>query len=240
MWTIAQYQATAFFSLRPASATSTGGKTLLTPTPFAIRTALLDAALRTQGLARGQVLFPQLHALQIAVQLPEKIVVNNTFTRILRVKEIKTKASEKESAIAQAMAAGNWPYQRTIAFREYVYFDGPLALAFQGMAPETLLPLLAQVNYLGKRGGFMQLLAAPEKRAELPAGFTLLTQGWGSSFPLGTLQIVDDWGAKLTFDHLDSYSDKAIRTGTQRIFHQIVLPCRPLCSSRGYTLYERF
>ncbi len=240
MWTIAQYQATAFFSLRPASATSTGGKTLLAPTPFAVKTALLDAAIRTQGLAQGQALFPQLQALQIAVQLPERVVVNNTFTRILRIKEIKTKANEKESAIAQAVAAGNWPYQHTIAFREYVYFGGPLGLAFQGMAQGTLLPLLAQVNYLGKRGGFMQLLAAPEEHTALPTGFTLLTQGWESTFPLGTLQIVDDWGAKLTFDHLDSYSDQAIRTGTQRIFHQIVLPCRPIRSSRGYTLYERF
>ncbi len=46
MWLIATYQPTSLFSLRPANATTSGGKTLLTPTPFALKMALLDAAIR--------------------------------------------------------------------------------------------------------------------------------------------------------------------------------------------------
>ncbi|MGC9400652.1 MAG: hypothetical protein ACP5HM_16175, partial [Anaerolineae bacterium] len=237
MWTIAQYQPTAFFSLRASSATSSGGKSLIVPTPYAIKTALMDAAIRTQGLAHGKALFKELKALSIAIQLPEQIVVNNTFTKILRVKEIKTRAAEKESAIDAAMAQQQWPYQSTIAFREYVQFGGPLCLAFEGLSEKVLTPLLTQINYLGKRGGFLQLRRPPATVASLPEGFTLLTDGFGDAFPLGTLQVVDDWGPRMTFDHLNTYSDKSIRTGSHRIFHQIVLPHRPVQSSRNYTLY---
>jgi hypothetical protein len=205
-------------------ATSSGGKTLIVPTPFAVKTALLDAAIRTQGLARGKELFSDLHALEIAVRLPCQVVVNNTFQRILRA--------------ARSPSPGQWPYQRTIGFREYVQFGGPMALAFRDMS-DSIMPLLTQVNYLGKRGGFIQLLSEPEDVEELPASFTLLTKGVNGAFPLGTLQMVDDWGAKLTFEHINIYSDKRITTGKHRVFHHVVLPHRPVRSSRGFTLYER-
>jgi hypothetical protein len=224
MWTIARYQPTAFFSLKPHMATSSGGKTLIVPTPFAVKTALLDAAIRTQGLAQGKALFPDIRMLEIAVQLPRQIVVNNTFNRILRA--------------ARSPSPGQWPYQRTIGFREYVQFGGPLALAFRGLTDE-LTPLLAQVNYLGKRGGFIQLLSAPETIDDLADDFTLLTEGINGAFPLGTLQMVDDWGEKLTFERLNIYSEKRITTGKHRVFHHVVLPHEPVRSSRGFTLYER-
>jgi hypothetical protein len=176
------------------------------------------------------------------VRLPQRIVVNNTFAKILRWKEIKSKASEKEAAIARAVAGRQWPFQKTIAFREYVQFGGPLALAFQGMATKDLTPLLMQVNYLGKRGGFMQLLRRPETTEELPAGFTVLTEGVNGAFLLGVLQMVDDCGESLTFDKANVYDrsrKSQIKVGKDRIFHHIVLPYRSTRSSRGFTLYER-
>jgi hypothetical protein len=242
MWTIAEYQPTAFFSLRPHTSTTSGGKSLIVPTPFAVKMALLDAAIRTEGLARGQALFPAIRDLQIAARLPQRIVVNNTFTRILRLKEVKTRASEKKAAVARAVAEQQWPFQKTIAFREYIQFGGPLALAFQGVAPDDLTPLLVHVNYLGKRGGFMQLLHAPEMAEELPAGFTVLTKGVNGAFPLGVLQMVDDCGKSLTFDKANIYDRSRrsrIKVGEDRIFHHVVLPYRPARSSRGFTLYER-
>ena len=242
MWIVAEYQPTAFFSLRPQTATTSGGKSLIVPTPFAVKMALLDVAIRTQGLSRGRALFPTIRDLQIAIRLPQRIVVNNTFTKILRLKEIKTKASEKELAIARAVAERQWPFQKTIAFREYVQFGGPLTLAFQGMPFEELRPLLVQVNYLGKRGGFMQLLRLPDRTDELPTGFTVLTESANDAFPLGTLQMVDDCGPSLTLDKANVYErDRRaqIRLGQDRIFHHVVLPCRPVRSSRGFTLYQR-
>jgi len=239
MWIIAEYQPTSLFSLRPYTATTSGGKSLIVPTPFAVKMALLDVAIRTQGLDRGRAIFPAIRDLQLAVHLPRWIVVNNSFTKVLRLKEIKTKASEKEAAIARARAERQWPFQKTIAFREYVQFGGPMVLAFQGMPAEALTPLLMQVNYLGKRGGFMQLLRPPATAASLPEGFTVLTEGVNEAFPVGTLQMVDDCGSGLTFERANIYSDQKIRVGEDRIFHHVVLPYRLARSSRGFTLYER-
>ena len=237
MWILAKYQPTTFFSLRPYTATSSGGKSLIVPTPFAVKMALLDVAIRTQGLARGRELFPLIRDLRIAVRLPRYVLVNNTFIRILRKKEIKTKASEKAAGIARAIAARQWPFQRTIGFREYVQFGGPLTLALQGMMNGDLMPLLEQVNYLGKRGGFMQLLHAPQEVEALPDGFTVLTESVNDAFPLGTLQMVDDCGPELTFEQVDVYSSKGMKAGKDRVFRHIVLPHRPMRFSRGFTLY---
>lgn len=224
MWTIARYRPTTFFSLKPHTATSSGGKSLIVPTPFAIKTALLDAAIRTQGLDRGRALFPQLRSMHVAVRLPRRIVVNNTFKRVL--------------GKARSPSPRQWPFQHTIGFREYVQFGGPLSLALKEMA-EDLAPLLAQINYLGKRGGFMQLSSRPENVNELPPSFTVLTRGIDGAFPMGTLQMVDDWGEEMTFERINIYSDKRITAGKHRVFHHVVLPHQPVRSSESYTLYER-
>jgi len=240
MWTIAEYQPTAFFSLRPYTATSSGGKSLIVPTPFAIKMGLLDAAIRTQGMERGQELFPAIRDLRIAVRLPHRIVVNNTFTKIWRLNDSVSKKgkAEKERLIIEAKTERKWPYQSSIGFREYVQFGGPLIFALSGMTHAELMPLLLQCNYLGKRGGFIQLLRPPEEVEELPEGFTLLTESASGTFPLGTLQMVDDCGPGLTFDHVNIYHAKKIKPGKDRVFHHVVLPLRPVRSSRGFTLYE--
>ena len=240
MWVLAEYQPTTLFSLRPATATTSGGKSLIVPTPFAVKMALLDIAIRTQGLEASRALFPSLRGLRIALCLPERIVVNSTFTRILRLKEIKSAASEKPAAIAEAKANAQWPFQRTIAYREYVQFGGSLALAFQGMALEDLSALLLQLNYLGKRGGFMQLQRPPETVTELPTRFVEMTASVSGAFPLGVLQLVDDFGPTMTFEHADIYCEKGIRLGKERVFHHVVLPYQVVRSSRSFTLYEQF
>jgi len=240
MWVFAVYQPTTLFSLRPATATSSGGKSLIVPTPFAIKMALLDVAIRTQGLAAGRAIFPMLRSLQIAVRLPEQVVVNSTFTKILRLKEFKMAASAKPAAIEKAKADHQWPFQKTIAYREYVQFAGPLELAFTGMSVEALAPLLIQINYLGKRGGFLQLHATPTVGDDLPSGFTEITAGVRDTFPLGVLQVLDDFGPQMTFEHADIYDKKRITLGKDRVLHHVVLPYRMVRSSRGFTLYERF
>src|SRR5690349_18263648 len=87
MWTIATYVPVALFSLRSAAATSSGGKTLLCPTPFSLKMALLDALLRTQGQNSGDQWWPIIGNLRLRIRLPERIAVINTFTKIVRPKK---------------------------------------------------------------------------------------------------------------------------------------------------------
>ena len=142
-WLIANYHPVTLFSLKLGEATSTGAKTLLVPTPFAIRTALLDVAIRTQGVAAGPTAFKTIKDLRLAMRPPERVVVTNLFAKVLKPQR-SDKPDRKEAM------------QPTIAFREYVHLEGSLELALAGdeSALTIIEPLLAQVNYFGKRGSF--------------------------------------------------------------------------------------
>jgi len=234
MWLIAEYRPVALFSLKSSLATSTGAKTLLVPTPFAVRTALLDAAIRTRGLTSGEAVFAWLKSLDIALLPPERVVVTNLFVKV-----------QKPSR------DGSRAMQKTIAFREYAYLEGALGLAFEGEPDplDELEGLLRQVNYLGKRGSFFQLHRLPTRRESLPDGYCPLDGAYLSggringrgpkSFSLGVVQILDDWGPGLTFEKVNVYTKAHIVLGKDRVQKIIVLPYRPVRSSRGFTLYER-
>lgn len=237
MWIIAEYSPTTLFSLRPANATTSGGKTLITPTPFAFKMALLDAAIRVHGKAAGERWFPKIRDLKIAVALSEHITVINTFVKILR--------PHKNGAKDISGTGLSGPMGSTIAYRELVQFDGTLQIAVQAVSTKgDILPLaslLLQVNYLGKRGGFMQLVKL-EQHEQLSSDLIILNDGGVGAFPLnGVLQMLDDCGPKMTFEHADIYSSKSISINKPngRILYSTVLPYQVMRSSRGYTLYQR-
>lgn len=233
-WLIARYQPVGLFSLKSGEATSTGGKGLLVPTPFAIRTALLDAAIRVRGVASGPRAFAAIQALHLALLPPRRAAVTGLFTKVLK--------PERGEDRDQAM-------QRTIAFREYVHLEGTLALAFGGEPAhlEEVAPLLAHITYLGKRGSFFQLLAPPEKVETAddrpPEGFIPLI-AWDQAggpgrpaFPLGHVQRLDDWGPDLTFDKVNVYTSENIQVGRDRVRFDVVLPYRPVQAGRGFAVY---
>lgn len=236
MWLIADYHPVSLFSFRSGLATSSGAKTLLLPTPFGIRTALLDAAIRTGGVEVGRSAFNWIRQLSLAVRPPERIVVTNLFGKTL-------KPTRKEQA-EQAM-------DRTIAFREYAYLAGGMALAFGPAEGQVayLGELLPQINYFGKRGGFFQLIGPPHQVEELPSDFVSLDgvylQGnaprgsLSAAFVAGVVQVMDDWGDSLTLDKVNIYTDEDIVLGRDRVRKGVVLPYRVARSSRGFTLYER-
>jgi len=242
MWIVAQYLPVAPFSLKPAAATSSGGKTLLAPTPYAIKMALLDVAIRTLGLAEGERLFPDLRDLSISLAMPTDLVVIKGFNKIQR--PLKDKGDEQKALEAQAR--GHWPMQPTIAYREYVYYRDAFHLAFTTSSEEKPLPLELQqlltcINYFGKRGGFVQIVSHPQLMEQLPDGqFTELTPDTLRPFYNdGTLQVLDDCGKSLTFQRANIYSTDRITAGKERVLRHVVLPYRLTRSSRSYSWYQR-
>jgi hypothetical protein len=240
MWIIARYLPVTPFSLKPASATASGGKTLLVPTPYSIKMALLDSAIRTRGLTEGERLFPFLRDLQIWFESPHDIVVIKGFGKIQRL--LKDKSNEEKAREAQAR--GHWPMQPTIAYREYAYYRDPFRLAFstpnEGSSSSDLRSMLHSINYLGKRGGFIQLMEQPHEEEQLPARhfFALNPEGIQPFFRNGTLQMLDDCGNTLTFQRANIYSQERITLGKDRILRHVVLPYRLKRSSRSYSWYE--
>lgn len=251
-WTIATYEPVSLFSLRPANSTTSGGKTLIAPTAFCIKMALLSASIQTAGVAEGQRRFPQIRDLRIALALPRQVVVVKSFAKIRRPFESKDSQKKEETLetfkarqqqkIADLLERGQYPFQSTIAYRELVQFGGALRIAFtspQGEAPAWLSETLPTINYLGKRGSFVQIAGWPIVVDSLEGSFTEVTRDSTSFAPEGTLQMLDDCGSMMTFEHADIYNAKRITFGKERVPRHVVLPYRLRQSSRGYSLYEQ-
>jgi len=232
MWVIAVYEASTLFTLKPASATSSGGKTLLVPTPYSIKMALLDVACRLDGQATGSAAWEWLRTVGIALLPSEQVVVNNTFAKVLKPR--------REDAVPGKADAGF--FQRTIAYREYAYLHGAFGIAVStdtDAQAEWIARWLTQLNYLGRRGCFIQLIDLPQIFSDLPTGYFRLDSEI-EGFHLDTvLTQLDDAGEDTTFTRVSIYSNEKIRLGADRVLRHIELPYRRVGSSRGYTHYRR-
>ena len=242
MWIVAHFQPTSLFSLRPALSTASGAQSLLVPTPFAIKMALLNSVLGQFGVAAGAPVWSVIRDLEIALDLPDMLVVNKIFIKIQRPTRFNRNKPEE---FAEVMAANIYPFNPTIAFREFVQFGGEVGIAVRlgqqrDSHTQVLLEAFKQINYLGKRGSFWQLQQQPETRVDLDVHWTMITHQQTVLQSDGTLQILDDCGPKLSWDHVNIYSGKAIKINAdERILRPIVLPYRLARSSYRYTLYER-
>ncbi len=236
MWWITTYEPVTMFSLKAAAATSTGGKSLLLPTPFSFKMALLNTVIQLEGIDAGTRLWPAIRDGKIAIRGPDQIAVNNTFTKILKPSRVQP-LPDPATGILQIMG-------RSIGFREYVQWHGKTWIAFEpsNESDEDWALWTTNIHYLGKRGGFIQPTGEFEIKEELSLEFTLLGDSGQQNdrFSLdGTLQVMDDCGSNLSFDEVNIYSSKTMRLGTHRILRPVILPYRMARSSRGYTLYER-
>ncbi|MBO9311366.1 MAG: hypothetical protein J7465_03900, partial [Chloroflexus sp.] len=104
---------------------------------------------------------------------------------------------------------------------------------------DWLSTALINITYLGKRGGFVQLLQAPEYKEVLPPDFISLTQP-GMNFPLdGTLQVLDDCDDKVSFEKVNVYDQTKKLSKDDRQPRHVVLPYRLRRSSKSFSWYER-
>lgn len=222
MWVTAEYEPVAVFGLRPSNTTSSGGKSLLIPTPYAIKMALLDRAICTGGLDYGMDCFPVLRDLHIYAHVPAAAAVTRSFQKVLR-------PGGKESV-----------WTSTIAQREYVVHAGRLALAFghdEGVfMRQDLPPLLSAVNYFGRRGSFFQLTHISE--AEPDADFTDLCVP-SVQLSLGFLQRMDDMRPDATFSEVSTYHKKGLHDDGGRVSYNIILPYQLAYHGFNHTIYRR-
>ncbi len=231
MWLIGEFEAVTLFSLRPGFTTSSGGKTLLAPTPFAIKMAIFDVLCRSQSLLIAKQHWTAISRLEVALRPAEQAVVSNVCQGVLRPSRARPGDPKFEGF-----------FQRTIGYREYVHFVGSfsLALGWEGNEQrDWLRDAMLHITYLGKRGGFVQLLSLPKQYETLPPDFISLTRP-ETNFPLdGTLQMLDDCNVGLSFDKINVYDPKKV-TANDRVVHHVVLPYRLKRSSKSFSWYERF
>ena len=232
MWVITRYESATLFSLRPSFATASGGKTLLAPTPFAVKMALLDVAFRVFGADRAETLWKEIAPLRIAIRPCPQIVVTNLFQRVLK--------PNRPGYDTQKPDAGF--FQRTIGYREYAHLVGPWAIGLgweEGLKGDWLGTLMLNITYFGKRGGFVQATDAPAFADRLPDGYVELTRSPAEFSLDGTMQAMDDCAPDVVFKKINIYDETKLKAGRDRLTRNIVLPYRVTRASRSFTLYDR-
>ena len=233
MWIVTEYEATTLFSLKPATATASGGKTLLVPTPFAIKMALLDAACRLDGVAAAESAWEWMRELVVALRPPADVVVNNTFIKILKPR--------RNPATPGSQDAGY--FQRTIAYREYAQLVDSFGIALEltdSADSDALMRWLMSINYLGKRGSFIQMITPPTLQDVLPLEYLILDGHLEDETDLNAiLTQLDDVSPEVSFEQVDIYSGKRLTLGRDRLLYNVTLPYEQVASSRGYTHYRR-
>jgi hypothetical protein len=219
MWLLFLYQPTSLFSLKVSRATSTVGKTLLTPTPYAVKMAFVDSALKHGLTSDPEQLVRGLAAARLRIGLPEMACVTTTTQRVRQ----ETRAEDRKKDPAAP------PFRTSIAMRESVHYQGKFSLAFDlATCSSELIDLLvmaaAGINYLGKRGSFVQYCGS--MRCEtLDESFTQPFADANGLLPeTYHLAALDDFGSGASFDALNSFSRAGVKRGIDRCFVETVVP----------------
>ena|ERR1035441_6940259 len=114
-WLVFGYEPTALFSLKMSRATSSVGRTLLIPTPYAVKMAFVDAAFKVGWQGDLAALVAALASVDLRIGVPEKAVVTHTIVKI------RQEPKDRKSGPA---------YIPAVAYREFVHLRGPLGWAF--------------------------------------------------------------------------------------------------------------
>lgn len=210
------YQPTNLFSLKESNSTNSGAKSLLLPSPYAIKMALFNQAITIEGKEifedKKSKKFAYIKETQIQYHVSGSYCVNNCFVTI------------------QSLRDGT--YRGKPSFREYIYLSENIEIIFEVKDDEAkhyLQKYLYRINYFGKRGCFFQFV----KYSDNPNKPNV--QKFDVSNPaFGILQEYDDISTKAEFKHIDNY-DSANAQRDKKIF---VIPVQNVNSSKSYTHYR--
>ncbi len=235
-WLTVSYQPVSLFTLKRSDATSMAARSNLVPTPYAIKMALLKVLLESQGKHHQHDFdvwikqeFSWIRDLQIYLLPPEKLVVNRNGYKLRYYDQTADKADKNRSTI---------PMQDGFVFREWIHLQGELKIccgeicAGESNRLEELMQLFAQINYFGKKGCFFQFLPDATQQTNLPT----FTPNPSNTF---TVQPMDDFGKKTTFNRINPFSNDKAQIDKDRIIEPGFLPLQLRSTSARYDLYER-
>jgi hypothetical protein len=94
-WLVFLYWPTALFSLKASRATSTVGKSLLIPTPYAVKMAFLDAALRHNLTNDPAGLVRMLADVQVRIGVPDHACVTGTIQRVRQETRVEDRKKDR-------------------------------------------------------------------------------------------------------------------------------------------------
>lgn len=233
-WLLFCYEPVALFSLKASSATSSVGRSLVVPTPYAVKMSLVEAALRSRWGGGVDEFVLDLARTRLRIGVPQRATVTHTIVKIRQAYEEKGKKEERT-------AGGTPPYKSAVAYREYVHFQGSFKWAFDlatmsERCSAALVALAPRVSYIGKRGGFIQY-AGVCRQAGLSSAFTQPVLEMSSIPDRAHIAFLDDFGPEANLDALNSYTSAPIKRGRHRVFVETVVPFGVDSVGPGFTEY---
>lgn len=229
-WLVAEYQPTALFSLKISSATSSVGKSLVVPTLYTIKMALVDAGFRA-GISDAECadLLRSLVEVDVRIGVTAVAAVTHTFVKV-----------RQESRGADPLR----PYISTIAYREVVHHHGRWLWAFDLVCgddtlAERLVRLAPHVSYVGKRGSFVQFQGL-SRATQLNDQFTQPVQNDKPWSPPARAHVVslDDFGPEADLATLSSYTDRSPKRDRHRKFVETIVPMGMVNTGPGFSEYR--
>lgn len=231
-WLTVDYLPVSLFSLKISSATSGVGRTLLVPTPYAVKMALLDAGLRSGEIddAHAEEFVRALACVDLRIRVPQHAVVTHTIVKIRQ--EPKKDKNKPNSA----------PYGPNIAYREFVHFEGLLSFCvdlrtLDLVSAERLIRVAPRVSYFGKRGGFFQYVGV-KRSTELDVRCSVPLAELKAVPSAAHIAALDDFGPEANFDAMNSFSGTPIKRDRQRKFVPTVIPMGRSCVGPGFSQYR--
>lgn len=232
-WLVVEYQPTALFSLKLSSATSSVGKTLILPTPYSIKMALVDAAFRARPRLSDEDCSDFTRSLvevDVRIAPSEAAAVTHTFVKI-----------RQESRDDDPLV----PYIASIAYREVLHHHGHWLWAFDLLRgddtlAERLVRLAPHIGYIGKRGSFVQFCGL-SRATELNEQFTQPIQNdnpW-SPPPRAHVVLLDDLGPEADLATLSSFTAQSPKRDRHRKFVETIIPMGLVNTGPGFSEYRK-
>lgn len=232
MWLKVKYSPTTLFSLKNSSATNSAGKSLLTPSPYSVKMALLNAIIIYDSLEIAKDKFDLIKDLEMRFSVPEALTVNNCLIRILKDND----KAKKEVKVDK-------PFKTTIAFREYVYLDDDIEIAINLNSERIIFPgeinflkkWFMHINYFGKKGCFFQFKSFEEVEELDDSKFCSVVS---DGFKPGIFMQMDDVDKKADFESMNNYNHSK-KAKAKRIANVYSFPVSLKKMSKTYSFYEK-
>lgn len=229
MWLEVTYRPTSLFSLRKSDSTNTAAKSLIAPSPYSIKMALLNSIITFDSLVKAQDYFDIIKKLEIQYNLSNFICANNCFVKI-----------QKEPHSTKKKSNPNLAFDTAVGFREYIYYNDVVKFAIKVKSEEDIYFLdkyFRFINYFGKRGSFFQYINSRIIEENiLPCVYTTYFEinklGVGID---GLLVKMDDFDSKAKFEDVNTFSSKK----TKRDEKIYLFKYKQVKAGKKFTLYRQ-
>lgn len=224
-WIYAEFNFAGLFSYRIPNLSPSYALTSPIPGPAAIRLALVDVAIRTEGKIRaGEEIFEKVKSAPLEVEPPEKVSVLKYFIKRLKPSKAKGKSFEESFGV-----------------REYCHFGGPLKIYLKlSEEEERLRRLFLRLRRLGTTDSILSCNATIQEAGPditLTARLSHQLRIEVENFERRPVVTLNELTESAEFAQINPYEKK--RNKNPFVQKTYILPLREIRKGENFVLYEK-